>query len=346
MTTLYRPQRIQWRRDARNGMQPAVKLYGGLVGHENFLTRQGHGEVFHREWKLGVNDGAAAAANIARFRFWSHYGVRALGFVLTFGRSVESGGPGGGANHEPYVEIDVKPAGGAVTTYGPYAFGATNLTIVDGPSTLALITGEAAINPATAYECAVRVNDWARIVSCTFFELGEGTISESTDYYNGYVAQANADIFDTTRSRILIGMSNMYRQNGGTKVHWGRRTGTARTRSIATYANIVDGTTTGTPTAATRGCTLNNEYRHTARRAVVPYEIAVYASVPAGLGNVKLMDTAGNSYGPVVVNSSTAQWFTATVNLPNDSRKYDLQLAGDGVNTLSTFFASINEREA
>ena len=46
---------------------------------------------------------------------------------------------------------------------------------------------------------------------------------------------------------MLGGLGAMYRQNGALQVNWARDDGSARTRTSATAANLVDGTTTGTP---------------------------------------------------------------------------------------------------
>jgi hypothetical protein len=341
--TLFHPAKVHWARDAANGMYPAVQLYGRAVATENYLTRRQKKVWAARSWRLGSGTGGVSGTtNLFRFRRRSSIGVTRLQLLLMMGKTLGTGAP---STPSPAVEIDVKISGGATTTVGPIYYGLTTVTPTDAPEEWYVAQREIAIDPATVYECLVKTLDYGRLLGLGVRELGEPTISEATDYYNLFVAQADAPLYDATRERLIRGLSEMYRWNAGGGIDWGRDSGAARTRTSATYANLYDGTTTGTPTAATRGFHLDNTYRHTLRRTTVPYEIGIWASMASGTGNVKLMDTAGNSYGPVAINSATPGWFVGTVNLPNDGRKFDLQYAGDGANQISVFQVSIAEWE-
>jgi hypothetical protein len=185
------------------------------------------------------------------------------------------------------------------------------------------------------------------VIAVMAYEEAPLTVDDATSYYNESVPTAGMPIYDSTRERLLVGLSNMYRQNGGTLFHWGRLDGTARTRSSATLANLIDGSTTGNPTSATRGVHLDLTYRNTVSRTSVPFELAVYAQTAAGsAGVVRLRDTSGNNLISITNISTTAQWYTATGLIPASAAKYDLQFAGDGVNTLSVYAASVYEYEA
>ena len=77
----------------------------------------------------------------------------------------------------------------------------------------------------------------------------------------------------------------------------------------------------------------------------MPCTFKVYAKMSSGTGNVKLIDSSSVVVAQVNVNSATAQWWSATANLPTTLAKYDLLINGDGTNTLSAYAASLYQYE-
>ena len=203
-----------------------------------------------------------------------------------------------------------------------------------------------AVTAGKVYTATFKTYDSCRPMALLVMELGGGTITEAVDYYSAANMVSDAPILDATREIILGGLGAMYRQNGALQVNWARDDGSARTRSSATAANLVDGTTTGTPTAATYGYSCDLRYRNSSSRTSVPVELAVYGSIPAGSGTVRVIDTAGTTHLTATVNSATPGWFTATGTITASDLKFDFQAAGDGVNTLSVYAVSLVEYES
>lgn len=334
------PQLIQHRRDTLNGHYPSATYYARVVNGMNHLTAYRHKQVFGRSALLGdASIGASGSNTIARFRFRSGHGAVYARIVMILGKDIT-----GGVAADPTASVTI-----GATTSGPHAWGQSPTATIDAPTDWRIVNDVIAITPNTAYSCSVDTTDYARVLAVMVYELGTPTISEATDYYSGESFGADSPIYDAPQARILEGLSNLWRHNGGTVCHWGRRDGSARTRSSATAINLVDNSTTGAPTAATPGWTLDLRYRCTEGRATVPVELAVYGAMSAGggvSGTVVLVDGGGTTVATVTVNSNTAGWFTTTALLPATVDKYDLKFASDGVNTLSVYAVSLNEWEA
>ncbi len=332
------PALIHWKRDARNGHAPAAQFYQRAVEALNHHTGYGGREVFQRSWDQGVLAGVTGTTNIARFRFRSKHGANRLTFFVHMGLAASSG-------VDPYCEIDVTEVGGGTTTLNAIHYGESGtVTLSDAPDEWLITDRSVDITGATTYEVLIKSVDYARVLSVMAYEESDRTVVESTDYYSGLVPAAGVPIYDVHREQLLAGLSNMYCQNAGTLYHWGL-SGTARTRSSATLINLIDNTTTGTPTVAAPGVYLNNTCRNTASRTTVPYELGVYASIGAGSGTVRLTDDTGTDRITVTVNGA-AGWYTATGLLPNTDTFYALRFNGDGANTVSVLFASLIEWES
>lgn len=333
------PHLIQHRRDTLNGHYPSATYYRRVVDGMNHLTAYRHKQVFGRSVKLGDSTyGAAGTNTIARFYFRSGHGAKFARVVMILGKDIA-----GGVATDPTVSVMFNSSS---NTSGPHSWGQSPTATIDAPSDWRIVNDVVAITPNTAYACWVETTDYARPLAVMVYELGDPTISEATDYYSGESFGADTPIFDAPQTRILGGLSNIWRHNGGTVCHWGLRDGAARTRSSATAINLVDNSTTGAPTAATPGWSLDLRYRCTEGRATVPVEVAAYGSIAAGSGTVLLVDSGGTTVATVTINSATPGWFTATALLPATADKYDLKFAGDGVNTLSVYAVSLNEWEA
>lgn len=336
------PKLIEHRRDTLNGHYPSATYYRRVVDALNHLTAYRHKQVYSSSALLGDNTiGAAGANTIARFKFRSGHGAKYVRIILVLGKDIT-----GGVATDPTVSVVI---GASINTSGPHSWGQSPTATTDAPSDWRIVNDVLPIDPDADYGCEVKTTDYARVLAVAVYELGEPTISEAVDYYSGESFGADSPIYDAPQARILEGLSNIWRHNGGTVCHWGLRDGAARTRSSATAVNLVDNSTTGAPTAATPGWTLDLTYRATEGRATVPVEIAAYGAMSAGSGvsgTVLLVDSGGTTVATVTINSNTAGWFTTTALLPATAAKYDLKFAGDGVNTISVYAVSLNEWEA
>lgn len=330
------PQVIEYHRDTHNGMYPSANYYRRIVDAANHLVAYRHREVYQRTAPLGnASYGSSGTATLARWRFRTGYGVTRLQARVLLGQDNS-----GGVAAAPTAKLVI---GGV--DLGPWAYGVSAVATDDAPSGLASFVGELAVSPATAYECSLVTEDYARVLGVSLCEFGDETVDESTLYFSAWQPAAGGEIYDAHQERLALGLSQIWRRNGGTVVHWGRLTGAARTRSAATAVNLIDGSST-TPSSSTPGWRLDLRYRNSYARSGVPFELSVYGAVPAGTGAVRLVDSAGATVLSVTVNSSTAQWFTATGTLPAAVDKYDLHLVGDGTNTVSVYAVSLQEWEA
>jgi hypothetical protein len=341
MSHIYYQPIISPARDARNGHYPATSFLGRLQLAHNHLVGYRHKTVFQRAIRLGNKSfGYAGTTNLARFRFRSGHG--AAFFKIAMIHCVSNAATG-----DPTVDVEMINVTDAVTTtFGPWQGFIDSTSLTDAPSTWRLTHDVTTLLPAKVYECTLRTYDSARPMSVTMMELGGGTITEAVNYYDATNVVSDAPIYAATRQHILGGLGAMYRQNGALQINWSNIDGTARTRSSATPANVANGTSTGTPTAATPGYSCDLRYRNSSSRTGVPVELAVYAAIPAGSGTVRVIDTAGTTHLTATVNSATPQWFTATGTITASDLKFDFQCAGDGANTLSLYAVSLIEYEA
>ncbi len=346
------PPLIHHQRDTLNGHYPAAGFYSRAIAAENFLTDYGDRCVFSAAWRLGqYGQFPDTTTTLRRHRFRSRYGAKYLRAVVKTGRAYNwSAGvgppvPTTGAGN---VTITVTLSGGGTQTLGPFASPEDdNAVPTDAPSTWTIAMDSIEIASASVYECAVVVQHYGRPLSVELHEHGDLAPTESVSYHNGLIAQAGTEITEATRSRLLIGLSNMYRQNGGTVAHWGLAAGTAFTRTSATFINLIDNATAAPPTAATPGWHLDFGYRCThSRPTTVPFEFSVYGSVAAGAGgSVRIVNSAGTALATATITGA-AGWYTATGLISTTAGKFDLQYAGDGANLLTVNAVSFGEWEA
>lgn len=344
MSDFYLPKLIQHRRNCVNGNVVNANLWVALRNAQNHLMSFRHRQVYGRAWETTATTGLAATTVIARFRFRAGVGATKLAInVLSALSEINSG--------SPYIEVDVKISGGATTTVGPFAcaIAPTGTGITDGPDEHLVGELYTAITSGTVYECAVRAYDYARIMSICAYELADPTtVDSSVNYYNEHQPTGGSPILDSDRQRIVEGLSEMYQANGAINFHWSLETGSARTRTSATFANAIDGTTTGTPTAGSSpGFYVDPRYRRTASRTVVPMEFSCYAAVAGGAGGtIRLIDTGGNVYGSTSITSATPAWYTTAFNLPESAEIFLApQLASNGVSQCDLYAISAIEYE-
>lgn len=343
MTLIWWPRQLELhRRHIRNGLYPASNMWRTAIDAENHITAYRHREVYRRAWERGVSLSAAGTNTYQRFRFRTGYGVTRLAYLVELGLDDKTTGT------DPYLLIETTLSGGATTTT-EFHFGlsAVGPGMTDAPDETYAGRAVIDVDPASIYEVRIATVDYARPLSVVAYELGATTVEEPVNYFNTHDPAAGSPIYDADRQRLLQGLSNMYRQNGGITWHWGEASFTARTRTSATYINAIDNATTGTPATSDPGVYLNPQYHNTESRTTVPFELAVYGEVTtSGTGYVRLIDTSGNTYGPVSIVSDVAPaWHTATINLPASDTFYAIQYAGDGVDTVSVYSVSLIEWE-
>ncbi len=332
--------RLAYRRgNMRNGLYPNAATWQTVINAQNHSMAYRHREVYRRAWELDGTIGVTGTSTVGRFRFRTGFGVTTLTYVVMIGLDTTTGGPSGGLATNPYLEIDTTISGGATTTSQIY-YGLQSVTPVDAPNNIYLTTGDVAVTASTVYEVAIKTVDYARPLAIVAYEQATQTVAESTNHYNLHQPAAASPIYDANRQRMALGLSEMWKTGGGATWHWHLASGAARTRTSATYINILDNATTGTPATSDYGFYLDLTSHNTLSATTVPCELAIYGEDGA---SVRLIDSAGNTYGPATAAGASPAWTAATINLPTASTFYTAQYAGDGAVSGSTYAISLIE---
>lgn len=335
------PPTIHPARDARNGMYPDTAFYGWAVSAENHIVAYRKKEVFR--WTCEFNP--ATVDDLGQNMYWrfrTGYGATELVMRAVLAAPLT-------ASTDQYVSGSITIPGGATTNFSPdmHAAGATAASPIDAPDTWRHFESRVACSGNTTYEGLIATHEYARLLSLVVFEESDQRVDDTTDYYNEQTPQAKAKIYSTHRTRLLQGLTNMWLRNGGIQCNWSLRNTASYTRTSATAINLIDNTTTGTPTAHTPGWTLDLAQRKTISGAGVPCVLAVYGSMASGTGTVRVTDTSGTSPISVSVNSATPGWFTATGNLSaSNGKKYDPMFLSDGTNLLTVLAVSLYEADS
>jgi hypothetical protein len=238
--------------------------------------------------------------------------------------------------------VAIAKVGGATSTVDFHA-GVSNVAATDAPDEFTVSTQYVDVDPNAYYSGAVTFNDNVRVISLLVFEDSVWTADDANDYFSSYEPSAGSPIYDARVGRQLEGVGALLRKNGGLRWDWMLFDGTARTRTSATQLCLIDNASATPPTAATPGVVFNTQYRNTIGATTVPITMAVYGSIGAGSGTVKLRDTAGNDAASVTINGA-AGWYTATGALTvGATATYSLYFAGDGVNQVTVNAVSIFE---
>lgn len=339
------PRKLHERRFARNGMFAAANFYARAANNLNHINLYRRKEVFNYARPIGPPGGgspgigAGAAGTVTRWRFRCHTGHAAAQLHFKMGIALaETSGT------DPYVEWDVTIAGGATTTSSEIHYGFTSISKTDVPSEWAWPGVSVDVSPNTTYECALKVVDYARPFACSVFEIPHAP-DDSVDHFTRLGYAVTQPILDADRGDFLAALTNLWKHNATSLIHWTRDT-TSPTRVSATFINILDNTSTAI-SASTPGYTFDLSQHQTANRATVPVVFAVHGSTSAGsAGKVRLRTTGGTDLAAIVNVGTASQWYTTTALLPVGSTKADLQFACDGANTLTLNAVSLYEYEA
>ncbi len=330
------PGLVHVAKHARNGMYPDAAFYATTTAALNHATAFARKPIFRRTCKLGQ---AGRTSGVAwRWHCRTGYGARRLAVVCVLGRDDS------GTAVDPYIEVSATKVGGSTTTIAFHG-GVSATAAGDGPDEWIPSIQYIAVDGASYYTGAVEFFDGVRVVALMVYEDAVPTVADGTDYHSTFEPAAGSPILDSRIGRQLAGIGAMHRVNGGLRADWCHVSGTARTRTSATLINLIDNSTTGTPTAASPGFTLNTQYRNTVSAATVPITFAVYAAMLlGGSGSVKLRDTAGTDAASATITSATPAWVTVTGALTvGTAQKYDVLFAGDGANTVTVYAVSFYE---
>jgi hypothetical protein len=335
---------IEIDRFCRNGQHPNPVLQNQVNAQANAAVLYRSKEVFSAgDEAFGANIASGGAGDRQRWRFAFRTGpyTHALYYVVIMGQ------PSAGFTNNTYSRLDLftvtDESAVVVATNFVYGNDPTNGTD-SGFGFLKVITGfvDGITGDTAYYGRFVDVDNGCMVAACVF------DLQSMTENTGGYLAQSattHTPVLNLHRS-LPVNISNALWQIGGAHVlNWSVNAGASPiTTTSATLTNIVDGTSTGAPTAATPGYTLNMTDKDRLNSGGnVACVMKAFAKVSGAVtGTVYLKDSSNNTVTSVAVTSTTAGWVSATFNLPATVAKYDLQFA-TSAGTLSLYAVSIYE---
>lgn len=342
----------------------APELPGLLHVHRHADNHTAEGDRFYPDSQFFTHAVATKAHCVAFARkllFSKHYGLGEPGFV---GGSVTARwhcktGPAcdnllvfvvlgiddRNLAAEPNIEVAITRVSAATTTTKVFSGGESTVVATDAPDEFITSLQVVAAVPSEVYTGTVTHNNNVRLISILAYEASTPTVDDANPPHQEWQPSAGSPVMDDDVAGLLDGVGDMLRGMGGLRFDWSTQDGTARTRTSATWINLIDNASASPPTASSPGITLNTNYRNTISATTVPVTFAVYGSITGGAtGTATLRNTAGTDVATVTINSGTAQWFTATGNLAVGSAvKYDVGFASDGAATLTVNAVSLYE---
>jgi len=334
------PRPVEHMRLARNGLVPDAQFVYSATAAQNHVQAYRKKMVFASTGIIGTGTkaGSATTTTLHRFRFHAGYGTTNLvcSYVL---------GIGAAGGTDPKIVITATAAGGAALPSVEAHYGLNTLTITDAPNNVGTGKLRIAVSANTTYEVAVVAYDYVRLISLGCWEEGATTVDTSVNYYVE-PGGALTPIYDANRQRMAQGLSEIWKRNGLHVMNWSPGTGTAKTRSSATWANVSDATTAVASTSA--GYMLGgNLFTPMTRRIIGTCRcvLAVYGSTSAGTaGQVRFQGDGGSTVLSVTNVGTTPQWYATEQDFAvglGTFTKADLQFRGDGANTLSLYAVSL-----
>lgn len=263
------------------------------------------------------------------------------------------GAGAGGATGDPFGKLLVQDSGGATVGTAEFHYGANpGVTVSDVPSEwgtgyVAITSGGSIVSltPGTDYYLTVSDEQGARVISaCVYEESAAGDTANG--YLDGGVA-AGGPIYDEDRGDMVTMLRDAWKHNAAGIWYWASHTdATAPSRTTNTGANLID-QTVGFSAASHPGVTIDLANRSTIRRGTVPCAWYVYAKQAAGTGGtMKLVGISGGILATLTITSTTAQWYSTTVNLAASSDRWGLLVAGNNVNATTFYASSLFQYEA
>lgn len=178
-----------------------------------------------------------------------------------------------------------------------------------------------------------------RIVSATIYEH---PMPADTAY--GYLSQGYAlgqNIYESDRKGLVQFAINQWKRGLAHQANFSSLTdATAPTNSSATFANIIDNSIA--VTTDTAGFYLDLRAGNTKSRTTVPCRFEACFKTTGGASlSVRLVDQNGTVLATLTGNNPVLNWLQTTVNLNPTIAKYDVQHAGNGAQTITTYAASL-----
>lgn len=279
---------------------------------------------------------ATDPAEVMHVGFHSGVGAHALVGVFCLA-------PADAAATDPYVTMVIRNGytGGSVTVASPELhYGGAPTGWSDTPDNISWgHKCSVAITADTDYRVWLRLYDYARVLSCAIYEIGNvpvDTDSRGVDPRRG----CGSPVYDGDMQQYIVSCSQQWRHNAGNVLQFIAYDDGTERRSIVmntygahppNYYNIFDGSTT-TVSASTIGYRINLAYHNSVAQTAVPVVMAVYAEGIDTGGEVSAYDPTDNivrltdGTNTIDLNEIDALgWYTTTGTMPaSDDQKWDI----------------------
>jgi hypothetical protein len=334
-----RPRVINAKRLARNGTVPDANFTREVIAGQNHITQFCRKVLFRSGTTFTNGDTHGSFMNTMRWRSHIGYGATRVKFLVMFGQDVAD------TASDPRINIAMTEVGigsTAATLRIGHIMDSGAAGVYNSPSLSPYRIISMDVTPNATYEFVITRLDSARPLSVLAWE--ESDPDFSVDYYHELQPGVESPIRDSTRQRILQGLSNTYRRNGTQLVAWcDSDTSLASVFTSATWANVLNPLlSTATPTSP--GFFLGDEDFRLDKQCRISsgktlnVVLAAYGSMSAGsTGEVRFQDENGTLCSVTGI-STVAQWYTSTTTISNCDRvgKADLQArTSNAANTLT-----------
>ncbi len=352
---------------ARNGLYPDATVQQHFIEETNRLLA--HRTKCVAAFATPLWDGSATvipdpdntASTRARWRFMFHSSshvryLRVLFDIAQFPPTFSGLTP----PTDPYGKLEVKNGAGTVVAVAEFHYGkgdaasstslvspadiGTALVYAADPSASTAIGTPVVLTPNTDYYCTVTDEGGARIASVAVFEE-----SLDTTIANGFIdpePAAQSPILNSHRSEVVQALRTAWKRNAAGLWTWASNTdATAPTNATSTQKNLIDGSLSNASGRPVARLDLRNRKRVSS--TTVPCKLFVFAKHSTGSsGIVSLRDDAtGTILASVTSFGTTAEWKSATVDLPNTEADYALYHANNGSGTITTYAATLIQYE-
>jgi len=319
-------------RYAANGTAPDgafIAAAGTGINHCIAYRRKVIAEyTFHsRDIPAGVAD---TPANVLWFA--CHTGVGADRLVGVFNLA-----PPSSSGTDPYVTMAVTDgfSGGSTTESSPELhYGGLSTSWADAPDYISWggVT-EVSVDPDTDYRVAVRLYDYARVLSFCIYEVGLATVDTTKGGVDPRIG-VGSPVYDGPTEQYVKAASEAWRHNAGNILNFAAYNDGYTDWSITiqdqpTPVNLFDGST-GTVSASSYGYRVNLQYHNSVNQSEVPVVLAVLAeatNITDSDNKVIIADSSGSLIEVDTIATGGPAWYTATGTLPADeNQKLDIMV--------------------
>lgn len=235
----------------------------------------------------------------------------------------------------PYARLLLSDGSSLVGShvYHPMTSGASTFTPgeIHWGVSVVKTTDSPALASNTLYRAEIQVKNYARVHSCTVYEVGALPDSTVTGVCDPSKWEVGRPIEDAHVQDLLQAGTKLWQHNGSTLLHWSGRSEESpllTTITGTTWTNL-NGLGTGGWTANSPGYTLNLAGHDSHELAEAPVEMGVYCTRTAGTGTLelRLTGTAGDAASWTGITTGATPVYSAltTIATSLDGAKVDLE---------------------